>query len=69
MRACGPKMVALKALDKGVCQSGRKVVPHNSKSELPLDKLLHTSLNFIVLIIKSISNVDQNKLVTPGGKG
>ena len=54
---------------KGGCQSGRKVVPHNSKSDLPLDKLLHTRLNFIVLIIKSISNVDQNKLVTPGGKG
>ena len=29
---------------KGGCQSGRKVVPHDSKSDLPLDKAVRRTL-------------------------
>ena len=46
---------------KGGCESGRKVVPHNSNSELPLGKKIHIPLILasVVAAGKSFKNPPQ----------
>ena len=38
--------------DKGDCQLGRKVVTHNSKSDLPL--VIHALANFLLILKENL---------------
>ena len=43
---------------KGGCQSGRKVVTHNSKSDLPLIMETNTSIVSALLLLKLLRYLD-----------
>ena len=47
---------------KGGCQSGRKLVTHNSKSDLPLVKLLEKKYDFLYLLSYFSEADDKKKL-------